>query len=309
MGINRQIFEAVRDEALGFVATTLRFFAALFCLFFVFLWGFDRQVRKTVRESIFWASILGVLLTLLEEVCELEKIHALDWLPPSLKTDTARWVFIIIAFFFLLIKISEWFSSRRQPRFARFFAINLEKVFKLQTTVSSFTDQSLINNARGVFVYGLLQDARKVFRSRTLRYQIMLQQSDLLLRTIYTEPRGAHFAGDYVPKPGEGAAGLAFETRQVVYVPSKFFRQGIRKSEQGYELARNVFVPSKEGDPFSCVLCVPIQSQGKIYGVLNLVCDEPNAFEDFDFEVAEIMGVLLAAAVDTDAGKMILPKT
>jgi hypothetical protein len=309
MGINRQIFEAMRDEAFGFLATTLRFFAAIFCLFFVFLWGFDRQARKTVRESIFWGSVFGVLLTLGEEVCELEKIHALDWLPPFLKTDSTRWVFIIIAFLFLLIKISESFSSRRQPRFARFFAINLEKVFKLQATVSSLTDQSLINKARAVFVYGLLQDARKVFRSRTLRYQIMLQQSDLLLKTIYTEPEGAHF-GDYVPKPGEGAAGLAFETRLVVYVPSKFFRQGlIRKGEQEYELARNVFVPSKAGDPFSCVLCVPIQTQGKIYGVLNLVCDEPNGFEDFDFEVAEIIGVFLAAAIDTDAGKMILPKT
>jgi GAF domain len=309
MGINKQVFKAALDEALGFLAAALKFSAALFCLSYVFWWGFDRQVRKMLRESLLWASVIGGFLSLAEEVCELEKIHALNWLPPFLQTDAARWVFLVIALLLLLAKIFEWFSSRRQHRFVRFFAVNLEKVFNLQATISYNRIPEQIRHSRGVFVYGLLQDAKKVFKSSTLRYQIMLQGSDLRLRTIYTEPLGAHFARDYVPNPGEGAAGLAFQTQEVVYVPSKFFRQGIRKGRRGYELARNVFVSSKEGDPFGCVLCAPIHAEGKTYGVLNLVCNETNAFGDFDFEIAEIMASFLAAAIDTSSGKMILPKT
>jgi hypothetical protein len=300
----------------------IKFFARAFCFVYVIYWGLGRKKQKLIRESLFLTSVLGAIVSIIEEFPELEQLHIFDLLPSFLRfipgfvsAPIVRWIFILVALRLLWLKILEWFAARRESVFTEFVFVNLQKVFNFQPTMLSAADHISTKRAQGEFVYGVLVAAKKIFTSRTLRFQIMLQDEDGRLDTKYREPPGAWFAQDYRPMPGEGAAGLAFATGETVYVPMRLFRQGIRRVPEragngkvGYKLAQDVFVPSREGDPFNCVLCIPIQIQGASYGVLNIVCNEINRFQDFHIEAAQVVGVLLAFAVDKQSRKIILPK-
>lgn len=114
--------------------------------------------------------------------------------------------------------------------------------------------------------------------------------------------------GDYSPLPGEGAAGMAFEDNQTVYVPITKHKSGMKLSKEGVleGWIAKAFQDSSL-DPFKCLLCVPISitlpssgsgDQSNVLGVLNLHSTKAWAIKDFDMDVAQVAARLLALVLD-----------
>jgi len=62
-------------EILHLLKGLIKGFWAAFCLIYVVVWGWDRLLRKTIKESVFLVSIIGGILSIIESALDLEGLH------------------------------------------------------------------------------------------------------------------------------------------------------------------------------------------------------------------------------------------
>ena len=141
---------------------------------------------------------------------------------------------------------------------------------------------------------------------------ILLLQPDGILKRRFSEPFHL-YNPDGVMSASQGAAGLALQTGDLVYVPNVHNRHGIRLHKASnsdpermprFELAENVFVPIGTDPPFGSLLCVPFRrsayaAQGPFIGVACFGAAATGAFSgEFFFDAANIATGFIATAID-----------
>lgn len=273
-------------------------------LFNVLRWELSRSTKRLYRNSSIAFGIGGTLF-LFWDIAE----HFLHWLPePSKKLlYVVVCFFVITAILHFFLQIEEWKQSKRERKFAKSLASILDEFSALDFEAIRNGDfQSLANFVNA----SILKRSAESLLCSGPSFSVMLQpEENARLEIFYQWPPETVF-GNYRPRPGEGAAGTAFEENQTLYVPIKEHRGGMILSKEGLLEGTNLdlFVEPAAADPFKCILCVPIAVglpgngatvANNVLGVLNLHSDKTFGISDFDMDVAQVTARLLALVFDT----------
>ena len=116
------------------------------------------------------------------------------------------------------------------------------------------------------------------------QFTIMLLEGEDRLKVAGCYGISASELSDFTLRMGEGASGIAAQTREPVYIPDV-------RSDARY--VRGPFDPEVD----SSLLCIPMVCRDKFVGILNFTRLKTDAFTDDDIVLLQLMGAQAALAV------------
>lgn len=234
-------------------------------------------------------------------------------------------VILVLAFLMLRHRIHELKGLRRKPTLLRSVRYLQRKVMSLDSVPQNKRSSQLQQ-----FIMEVLKRSKEVFEDMTVQLNVMLPEESGGPLRIHHELSEHKYNPEISFEPGVGAAGYAFSTGKMVYVPNIRFRHGIlvelplgapsptkqnprkklglrqrffararrrKKRKPGYRLTHSIYEPTKP-EPYRAVLSVPIKGKERMLGVLNLDVHRTNPFTEFDFGAAEVAAGFLAIALE-----------
>jgi hypothetical protein len=278
------------------------------CDCYVFWLSLSMPVRRAVVNSALVAVAVALVPLLLEILAmvwgkELVNFHLPVWLQA-----------VIVGAATLLVRhrYHEWkrlgershFTTAMRFVFREIGALNFDDCVREEEKRLEKLDNFITN------VLGAFHEVYKERLDATLNIMAMTSAGDLKIQYVY--PPNTTYDPKAAFAPGQGAAGTAYEKRQLVYVPAIRYRHGISvvlprpagtgvstaSNEPTLELAENVYIPV-DLQPFKGLLAVPISTaDGECYGVLNLDSNVQNPFNDTDMEIADAAASAIGLGVD-----------
>lgn len=134
---------------------------------------------------------------------------------------------------------------------------------------------------------------------------MIFDESNECLKIVSVVPDPSRIVDDFQPKPGVGGAGKAYESGNLIYLPSIRYGHGIefevtqiagrKNSGESFEtrLIAQVYVPVAK-EPFKSIVSVPIRGLvSEKIGVVNFSSPHSNAFSTSEFNLLLLAGRVL----------------
>jgi hypothetical protein len=210
---------------------------------------------------------------------------------------------LIPGVYMLYHRIEELVAIQRRPELLQQVNSRIHDLATLRFATPGKEDDELT-----AFVIDLLQGFYRVFKDiRGVYLNVMLPNEEGLLVICYQVPLDSRYPRDLKLRPDQGAAGVAYQYKNIVYVPHVRFLHGVMRSVPPigrqaervvFNLSHSVYVPKQPHPPFKSVLSLPLVGASKVFGVLNLDVEKRNRFSESDIQMAEVAAGFLGAALE-----------
>ncbi|HEU4881854.1 MAG TPA: GAF domain-containing protein, partial [Longimicrobium sp.] len=139
-----------------------------------------------------------------------------------------------------------------------------------------------------------------------LQLNVMFPNASGQLEIMHRFPEDVEYQANLALEAGQGGAGVAFASGNLLYIPRVKYRHGVSigmpppGNSSGpitYNLKELVYVPTN-AEPYRSILSAPIHSATGVVGVLNIDARINNPFADSEFETAQVAASFIAMALD-----------
>jgi hypothetical protein len=278
------------------------------CLGFAYLaWWFAKtRVMRVATHLITLTVAVGILVTLFDIVAHtssaevVQYLSRFHWYSRIAFTFEILWVSAIIGS--LHHTIEDWRRSRQEVYFVDAVDLLLAKLDEI-----SHSDSPLALKLE-LFTSEALVFTRASFKDKaTVQANFAALGTDSKIRISKTDPPDAKYSPRLVFDLGEGGMGLAAQKKTIVYFPSIWIRHAIRvgfdRQERPTEFSSpgvnvDLYLPvENEFTVYKSILAVPVVwEDSPPYGVLNFDSKKRDAFDEFDFKMANVYGQILGVA-------------
>ncbi len=266
-----------------------------YSLLYIWLWSKRQRFRRLASRLYSPAGYVGLGVFGFEIILEVAHVTGV------LRAVT-HWVSLGVLF--ILIMLVGY--KRRESREQRRHEVFLESAHLAVNALDRLAFDSAKNRLRDLrdcidSILGILLDT--FAWKGSLNTNVMLPQEDETLKIEFVRVcPGVKYCKDFVPKPGEGASGLCFLNRAIVYVPNIKYKHGVELRFEGVNIRPTVQtevyvkVPP-EFESYRSVLCAPVAAHHKCFGVLNLDSHAVDPFDEKDYFAVAFFGAIIALAL------------
>lgn len=294
MGLTRDVFTQIKAEL---IEVYRRFITAIWLIrsYLYLLWWTRTTAsgRQVIAASATTVLVLASLLFLAEV---LATFYGSQILPTHLP-DWAKVVISVMAAWMVWHRLKEFKHQDRES----VFAVNVANIVGEIAALDFLGDEASRMRQLNDFIEKVLLAFRNIFRKNSdVRISVMLPAKNQKLKTVYFKPDDATFEMDLELESGEGAAGKAYKSESLIYIPSIKYLHGIairRGAEYSFSLESLVYRPIRM-QKFMALVCVPIVTSTGVTGVLNVDAPKTNAFGLMDFDFGYVAASVIGMALD-----------
>jgi hypothetical protein len=316
--IGRALRDAVRDVYVAVAAAVLtaagviaRQSWTVWCLLYISRWRIGFLFRRFFRDTQLGVLLLGAAWAFLDVTLvwlgRLVREASDETGPQVAQTQTtaivdrltsAPWPHLpelpfpleaaVVALAVLMIRhyVHEWKLRRLEMKLPEIVENLLLDFHKTSAAASGAAITGFIDS-----LFDKMKSALDHVSNRGLVLSLMEKEaSSGLLATTFWHPNSAKFDRNVKLRPGEGAAGAAYDKKEAVYVPSVTHEIALTDLDSGSFLSSDIRYKkhSDNDDEFKSILCIPVRTDAGVVGVLNIVSTKRGAFGPLDLKIGKL---------------------
>lgn len=293
MGLSSDVGRSVKLEiqelfaSLGKATWTIRSY------FSILWWSIREPFRRFFKESATIVLLIASFHFFAEVVATFFNQPILSiHLPTSIKVTI-----VVLAIWMIHHRLNEFKHDDQSSVFAE----NIARIFGEIAALDFAGTENIRQQRLRDFIEKTLLAFMHIFRKKcTVRLSIMLLSDNKKLKPIYFIPDSSVFDLTLELAPGEGAAGKAYGSGHIIYIPAIKYRQGIavkRGDEYSFSLENLAYLPIEKAN-FKSLICFPIATSTGISGVLNVDSNKQNIFGVSDFNYGYVAASVIGMALD-----------